>query len=257
MKITVITAAYNSEATVGEAIASVAAQTYPEIEHLIIEGNSNDGTLQAIESVRHRRMRLISEPDDGIYDALNKGIQNATGDLIGFVHSDDVLAHDGVLSRIAAEFDDPEVEAVFGDLAYVSKSDTTRVVRHWAAGSFHPRRLKYGWMPPHPTLYLRREVYERLGQFNTTMRIAADYDYDYDFILRFFTRETGKSAHIPEVLYKMRMGGVSNRNWPMIRQKMKEDMLAIHSNGVGSILTLALKSLSKVRQFIGARSGAL
>jgi len=148
VKITVITTAYNSEATVGEAIASVAAQTYPEIEHLIIEGNSNDGTLKAIESVRHRRMKLISEPDDGIYDALNKGIQNATGDLIGFVHSDDVLAHDGVLSRIAAEFDDPEVEAVFGDLVYVSKSDTTRVVRHWAAGSFHPRRLKYGWMPP-------------------------------------------------------------------------------------------------------------
>lgn len=253
MKITVITAAYNSEATVGEAIASVAAQTYPEIEHLVIEGNSNDGTLNAIESFRHRRMKLISEPDDGIYDALNKGIQNATGDLIGFVHSDDVLAHDGVLSRIAAEFDDPEVEAVFGDLVYVSKSDTTRVVRHWAAGSFHPRRLKYGWMPPHPTLYLRREVYERLGHFNKTMRIAADYD----FILRYFTQATGKSVHIPEVLYKMRMGGVSNRNLPMIRQKMKEDMQAIRSNGVGGTQTLALKSLSKVRQFIGARSGAL
>ena len=253
MKITVITAAYNSEATVGEAIASVAAQTYPEVEHLIIEGNSNDGTLKAIESVRHRRMKLISEPDDGIYDALNKGIQNATGDLIGFVHSDDVLAHGGVLSRIAAEFDDPEVEAVFGDLVYVSKSDTTRVVRHWAAGSFHPRRLKYGWMPPHPTLYLRREVYERLGRFNKTMRIAADYD----FILRYFTQATGKSAHIPEVLYKMRMGGVSNRNWPMIRQKMKEDMQAIRSNSVGGRHTLALKSLSKVRQLIGARSGAL
>ena len=246
MKISVITAAYKSEATVGEAIASVAAQTHPDLEHLVIEGNSEDGTFDAIERSAHDRMRLISEPDEGIYDALNKGVQNATGDVIGFIHSDDFLAHDGVLARIAAAFDDPAVEAVFSDLVYVSQADTSRVIRHWSTGPFHPRRLKYGWMPAHPTLYLRREIYERLGSYDQNFGISADYD----FILRYFSQATGKSVYIPEVLYKMRVGGVSNRNWPKIRQKMKEDMLAIRRNRVGGLHTLALKNLSKVGQFL-------
>lgn len=146
MKISVITAAYNSEATVGEAITSVAAQTHPDVEHLVIEGNSEDGTLEAIERAGHDRMRLLSEPDDGIYDALNKGVRNATGDVVGFIHSDDFLAHDEVLARIASAFEDPAVEAVFSDLVYVSQADTSRVIRHWSTGAFHPRRLKYGWM---------------------------------------------------------------------------------------------------------------
>lgn len=246
MKISVITAAYKSEATVGEAIASVAAQTHPDLEHLVIEGNSEDGTFDAIERSAHDRMLLISEPDEGIYDALNKGVQNATGDVIGFIHSDDFLAHDGVLARIAAAFDDPAVEAVFSDLVYVSQADTSRVIRHWSTGPFHPRRLKYGWMPAHPTLYLRREIYERLGSYDQNFGISADYD----FILRYFSQATGKSVYIPEVLYKMRVGGVSNRNWPKIRQKMEEDMLAIRRNRVGGLHTLALKNLSKVGQFL-------
>ena len=147
MKFSIITAAWNSEATVGEAIASVAAQTYPNVEHLVIEGKSDDESLTAIERAAHDRMRVISEPDKGIYDALNKGIRNATGDVIGFLHSDDFLAHDGVLARIAAAFEDPAVEAVFSDLVYVSQADTSRVIRHWSTGPFHPQRLKYGWIP--------------------------------------------------------------------------------------------------------------
>lgn len=246
MKISVITAAYKSKATVGEAIASVAAQTYPDVEHLVVEGNSDDGTFDAIERAGHDRMRLISEPDDGIYDALNKGVRNATGDVVGFIHSDDFLANDGVLSRIASAFEDPAVEAVFSDLVYVSQADTSRVIRHWSTGAFHPRRLKYGWMPAHPTLYLRREVYERFGDYDINFGISADYD----FVLRYFSQATGKSVYIPEVLYKMRVGGVSNRNWAKIRQKMKEDMLAIRRNRVGGLYTLAFKNLSKVGQFL-------
>lgn len=245
MKISVITAVYNSEATVGEAIASVAAQTHPELEHVIVEGKSKDGSLAAIERATHDRMQLISEPDRGIYDALNKGIQHATGDIIGFLHSDDFLAHKKVLARIAANFEDPTVEAVFSDLDYVSQIDTSRVIRHWSTGPFHPRRLKYGWMPAHPTLYLRREVYERLGTYDINFGIAADYD----FILRYFSQTTEKSVYIPEVLYKMRLGGVSNRNWAKIRQKMDEDLHAIRRNHVGGLHTLALKNLSKVGQF--------
>lgn len=146
--------------------------------------------MAAIERAGHDRMRLISEPDKGIYDALNKGVRNASGDVLGFIHSDDFLAHDGVLSRIAAAFEDPAVEAVFSDLDYVAQADTSRVIRHWSTGAFHPRRLTYGWMPAHPTPYLRREVYERFGDYDINFGIAADYD----FILRYFSQATGKSV---------------------------------------------------------------
>lgn len=246
MKISVITAVYDAEATVGKAIASVAAQTHADVDHVVIEGNSTDGSLDAIRRATHDRMTLVSEPDDGIYDALNKGIARATGDVIGFVHSDDFLPHDGVLARIAAAFSDPAVDAVFGDLDYVSKSDPARVIRHWTTGPFHPRRLKYGWMPAHPTLYLRRAVYDRLGGFDTSFGISADYD----FILRHFSHSKGGAIHLPEVLYKMRLGGVSNRDWARIRQKMTEDYRAVRGNRVGGVTTVALKSLSKLGQFI-------
>jgi len=247
LKISVVTAVYQSEATVGEAIASVARQTHLDLEHVIVEGKSTDGSLAAINRAAHDRMLLISEPDNGIYDALNKGIRHATGDVIGFIHSDDFFAHDSVLARIAAAFEDPAVEAVFSDLDYVSQADTSRVVRHWSTGPFKPLRLKRGWMPAHPTLYLRREVYERFGGYDTNFAISADYD----FILRYFSQTTGKSVYIPEVLYKMRLGGVSNRNWAKIRQKMQEDLLAIRRNRVGDVQTLALKNLSKLGQFLG------
>ncbi len=180
MKISIITAVYNSESTVGEAIASVAKQTHPDLEHLVIEGQSKDESIAAIERAGHTRMRLISEPDRGIYDALNKGIRHATGEIVGFVHSDDFLADDAVLDRIAAAFGDPAVEAVFSDLDYVSQSDTTRIIRHWSTGPYQPLRLKFGWMPAHPTLYLRREAYERVGLYDTALNISADYE----FILR-------------------------------------------------------------------------
>ena len=246
MKISVITAVYNSEETVGQAIETVASQTYQDVEHLVIEGKSSDKSLAEIERAGHPRMRVISEPDEGIYDALNKGLRNASGDVVGFVHSDDFFAHNGVLGRIAEEFEDPAVEAVFGDLDYVAKDDTSRVIRHWSTGPFTPQKLKRGWMPAHPTLYLRREVYERFGDYDISFSIAADYD----FILRYFTQATGKSVYIPEVLYKMRIGGVSNRKWDSFRQKTKEDMLAIRRNRVGGPPTLAFKNLSKVGQFL-------
>ncbi|OOY11967.1 glycosyl transferase [Thioclava marina] len=246
MKISVITAVYNSQETVGEAIESVGRQTHPELEHLIIEGKSKDGSLAAIERASHDRMFLVSERDKGIYDALNKGVAQASGDIVGFVHSDDFLAHDNVLTRIAAAFEDPQVEAVFSNLDYVSQADTTKVVRHWATGPYSAAKLKRGWMPAHPTLYLRRSVYERLGGFDTSFRIAADYD----FILRYFSQATGGSVYVPEVLYKMRLGGVSNRNLARIREKMGEDWRAIRRNKVGGVMTLANKNLSKLGQFV-------
>lgn len=246
MKISVITAVYNSEATVAEAIASVASQTHPNVEHLVIEGKSKDGSLAAIEAAAHDRMMLFSEPDKGIYDALNKGISRATGEVVGFLHSDDFLAHPDVLARIAEEFEDSTVEAVFSDLDYVAQSDTSRIVRRWATGPFVPARLKLGWMPAHPTLYLRRSVYERIGAFDTGFQIAADYD----FILRYFSQTSARSVYIPEVFYKMRLGGESNRDFGRIKHKSLEDYRAIRGNGVGGPMTLAIKNLSKLSQFL-------
>lgn len=246
MKITVITAVYNSEATVAQAIASVAAQTYPDVEHLVIEGKSKDGSIAAIETAAHDQMILVSEPDKGIYDALNKGISRATGDVVGFLHSDDFLAHSAVLARIAAEFADPAVEAVFSNLDYVSQSETSRIVRRWATGPFALERLRRGWMPAHPTLYLRRSVYERIGMFDTDFQIAADYD----FILRYFSQTSARSVYIPEVHYKMRLGGESNRDFGRIKRKSLEDYRAIRRNGVGGPITLIVKNLSKLGQFL-------
>jgi len=235
-----------------EAIDSVARQTYSNFQHIIVEGRSSDGSLAAIERAAHDRMELISEPDKGIYDALNKGIARSSGGIIGFVHSDDLLAHDEVLDRIAGAFADPTVEAVFSDLDYVSAVDTSRVIRHWSTGPFHPQRLKRGWMPPHPTLYLRRHIYERFGTFDLSFAIAADYD----FILRFFSKTQGQSVYIPEVLYKMRVGGVSNRSLSKIKQKMVEDYRATRRNHVGGIPTLTLKNVSKLGQFIARQRRA-
>lgn len=246
MKISVVTAVYQSEDTVADALSSVARQTYQDLEHVIVEGASPDGSLAVIERAAHDRMRLFSEPDGGIYDALNKGIRLATGDVLGFLHSDDFFAHSDALSRIANAFADPEVEAVFSDLDYVAREDTSRIIRHWNTGPFHPDRLKAGWMPAHPTLYLRRGVYDRIGGFDDSFRIAADYD----FILRYFSQIEAKTVYIPEVLYKMRMGGESNRNLGRIIQKMREDYRAIRRNNMGGVATLAMKNVSKLGQFV-------
>jgi glycosyltransferase len=249
MKISVITAVYNSAATVSGAIASVASQTHPDVEHVVVEGLSSDGSLAAIKAAQHDRMVLISEADKGIYDALNKGIRAASGDIVGFVHADDFLAHPNALARVAEAFEDPEINGVYADLDYVSQSDETKIIRAWRTGAYSAQRLRRGWMPAHPTLYLRKSVYNALGAYDTGLKIAADYD----FVLRYFTSGTAHTVHIPEVLYKMRLGGVSNRNLAKVMQKMKEDYGAISRNRVGGLGTLAIKNLSKLGQFTAAR----
>lgn len=244
--ISIITAVYNSELTVAESIQSVTTQDYASVEHIVVEGQSMDRSLEAIKSVKHPRLKLISEEDEGIYDALNKGIAHSSGNIIGFVHSDDLLANERVLSTIADSFKDPSVEAVFSDLIYVSKSDVSSVIRYWSSGNFHNKRLKQGWMPPHPTLYLRKETYDRIGTFDTRFGISADYD----FILRLFNRSIGKIVYIPEVTYKMRVGGVSNKSITNIYKKMYQDYQVLRNNRVGGLGVLAMKNIIKIRQFI-------
>lgn len=246
MKISVITAVYNANETVSDAIESLVGQTYSDVELIVIDGHSTDGTREVLEGWRDHLGVLISEPDGGIYDALNKGLARATGEVVGFLHADDLLADDRVLARIAEAFADPAVDAVYGDLVYVSKAEPSRVIRYWQAGDFSPRRLRRGWMPPHPTFYARREVYERLGYFDTSFRIAADYDC----MLRFLGLGNIRCRYIPEVLVKMRIGGESNRSLRNILRKSGEDYRALQQNHAGGIVTLAWKNLSKIPQFI-------
>ncbi len=247
MKISVITATYNAQASVAEALESVLSQSHPDVELIVIDGDSKDFTMRVLE--RYAINQLVSEPDNGIYDALNKGIKRATGDVVGFLHADDLFACIDVLANVAKAFENPEVDAVYGDLEYVSKENTKRVVRVWDSGIFSLKKLKRGWMPPHPTLYLRRAWYERLGAFDTQYRIAADYD----FMLRFLSQPNIKVVYLPDVFVKMRVGGESNKSLKNLIQKSKEDYLALRANGVGGLLTLLCKNVSKIPQFVKAR----
>lgn len=245
MKISVITSTWNCAATLGGCLASVAGQSYPDREHLVIDGASVDGTLAVLQAHRTDLALLLSEPDLGIYDALNKGIARSSGEVVGLLHADDLFADPEVLARVAEAFADPAVDAVYGDLVYVAKEDTGRVIRHWRAGEFMPGRLRWGWMPPHPTLYLRRALYERHGGFDLQYRIAADYD----LMLRVLTRLTGRVVYLPEVLVRMRVGGSSNRSLQDILRKSHEDYRVLKANRMGGVGALAWKNLSKVRQF--------
>lgn len=246
LKISIITAVFNREATIGQAIGSVRTQTWPNVEHIVIDGGSRDGTLAAIKRVGHKGMRVVSEPDHGIYDALNKGISLASGDVVGLVHSDDFLAHERVLEKVVVAFSTPGVLAAYGDLDYVSTADATRVVRRWRSGAYSDSKLRWGWMPPHPALFLRRELFARHGAYDTSYRIAADYDA----ILRYFSRENLNAVYIPEVLVKMRLGGASNRSLSALLRKSREDYMALRSNRVGGLGALAMKNVGKLAQFL-------
>ena len=248
IKISVITAVFNSRETISAALDSVLGQSGANVELVVIDGGSTDGTLEILRSYADRLSVLVSEPDGGIYDALNKGIQRSSGDVLGFLHSDDLFADAGVLSRIAAAFADPGVGAVYGDLLYVRKDNPDQAVRYWRSGAFSDRRLGWGWMPPHPTLYVRRDLYERHGLFDTSFRIAADYD----FVLRLLGKGRVGVHYLPEVLVKMRMGGVSNRSLRNLLRKSSEDLKALKKNNVGGWGALIWKNLSKLPQFLSA-----
>jgi glycosyltransferase involved in cell wall biosynthesis len=243
--ISVVTAVYNRKDTVAQALDSVLAQTYASVEPVVIDGASTDGTVEVLGRYRSRIPVLVSEPDAGIYDALNKGILLSHGDVVGFLHADDLFAHDAVLERIAAAFENSGADAVYGDLVYVDKEDPNRIVRYWKAGGFNPTKLRQGWMPPHPTFYVKRSVYERLGLFDTRYRIAADYDS----VVRFLLLGGIQVAYVPEVLVRMRVGGVSNRSLSTIVRKSREDHDILRRHGVGGLPTLLRKNLGKVGQF--------
>ena len=245
MKISIITITFNSAKTLNRALESVQSQTYKDIEHVIVDGASKDGTREQIETYAkaHKNVRWVSEPDDGIYNAINKGIKMATGDVIGFLHSDDVFNSADSIEQIAEAFGIEKADVVYGDLQYC-KGD--KVVRRWHSNIFNPQSLKYGWMPPHPTVYVRREVYEQMGLYDDWFRISADYD----MMLRIF-KASYKTHYIPSVLVSMETGGASNKDTKARLSKTQEDYLVLKKNHVGAgLFTVACKQLRKIKQFI-------
>lgn len=247
MKISIITATCNSEQSIHSALNSISTQTYKNVELVVIDGASKDNTVSKIKETFTGYLKIISEKDNGIYDALNKGIAKAKGDVIGFVHSDDFLASKEILSKITHIFQDEKVDGVYGDLQYVNKKDTSKVIRYWKSEAFKPELLKKGWMPAHPTLFLKKEVYEKHGLFNLNYNIAADYD----LMLRIFSDPTLKFKYLPEVITKMRVGGASNRSLKNIKLKSQEDLKALRANGIKYPMKVLLqKNLSKLNQFV-------
>lgn len=245
MKISIITITFNSAKSLPRSLESVRSQNYDEIEHIIVDGASTDGTKELIETyaAEHKNVRWISEPDKGIYNAINKGIRMATGDIIGFLHSDDVFYSADSIGKIAQYFEDESVDVVYGDLQYCKEG---KIVRQWKSNAFHPRSLKYGWMPPHPTVYVRKKVYQQVGDYDEWFRISADFD----MMIRIF-KAGYKSVYIPEVLVCMEAGGASNKNHQARLSKTQEDYIVLKKNHVGAgYLTVACKQLRKVRQFI-------
>lgn len=249
MKISLITVTFNRAEFLKSALDSIANQDLSTLEHIVIDGGSTDDTLDIIEHFRPNISKFVSEPDTGPYDAINKGLNIATGDVIGFLHADDFFAHQGVIADIAKVFaETPSLDAVYGDLQYVGREDVTRVVRHWRSQPFEQRLLRRGWMPPHPTLYVRREWYRRLGGFDTSYRIAADYR----FILNLFSQPGLRSRYLPKVMIKMRVGGVSNRSASSLIQKSSEDWRALRESGFSApraLVALGFKNMTKLSQF--------
>lgn len=246
MKLSIITVSYNSASTIRDTIESVLNQSYKDVEFIIIDGQSKDDTVAIVQSYGNRISKFISEKDKGLYDAMNKGIRLATGDVIGILNSDDFYAGEHVLSKIASLFQ-PEIEGVYADLVYVSPNDTTRIVRTWKSGLYKEGDFLKGWMPPHPTFFVRKTVYEKYGVFTDKLKSAADYE----LMLRFIHGHKIKIAYLPEVTIHMRAGGKSNASVKNRIRANKEDRLAWKMNNLKpGVFTFIRKPLSKLTQFL-------
>ena len=246
MKVSVITATFNSAATLTDTLSSVRDQTYPLVEHLIIDGGSKDNTMEIVAGFPHIK-QICSEKDRGIYDAMNKGVKRATGDIVGILNSDDFYASENVLREVVDTFEQSGCDAVYGDLQYVDKDDVSKVVRYWRSGPYQQGAFKWGWMPPHPSFFVRHTLYDRCGLFNLDMKTAADYE----LMLRMIHKEGASLQYLPNVLVKMRTGGASNSSLASRLKANADDRKAWDVNGLKPYwFTMYLKPIRKITQFI-------
>ena len=249
MKVSIITVTFNSVSVINDCLESISSQEYNNIQHIVIDGASTDGTLSILKSKHSQINTLISKPDNGIYDAMNKGIRIATGDIIGFLNSDDFYANNKVISKVVSEFErDSLLDACYSDLIYTKKNDTSQNVRYWKSNKFTVGLFSKGWCPPHPTFFVRRSVYERLGIFDLNYQIASDVD----LMMRFLEIHKIKSKYIPEVWVKMRMGGTTNKNLKNIWLQNKEIIHSFNKNNlsVNLLKFLVFKIISRALQFL-------
>ncbi len=248
MKISIITIAFNSEETIEDTIKSVVAQDYKDVEYIIIDGGSTDGTLQIVDKYKDNIAKVISEPDKGIYDAMNKGVRASMGELVGILNSDDFYASNTVLSEIADAIGDKD--AIYADLVYVDRENTEKVVRYWKAGAYKEDCFFKGWMPPHPTFFIRKRLYDKYGDYNLKLKSAADYE----LMLRMLHKHKISVTYLPKVITKMRVGGQSNVTLKNRLKANKEDRMAWELNGLEpKFYSLYLKPARKITQFLKTR----
>lgn len=248
MKVSIITSCYNRKETIRGAIESVLAQDYPEIEYIIIDGSSKDGSLDVINEYKDRISNIISEPDHGMYEAINKGIRMATGDIIGLVHSDDFLYDNRVISDVVKRMSDTEADFLYGDGVYVNCNDTSKLVRNWIGGPYHRWKVGLGWLPLHPTCYIMRDVMMREGLYDESYKIAADSD----LLFRYLYLSDLKVTYLKRRIIRMRMGGLSTDSEKR-RQMFEEDLRMYRSHGRWGYPSKLLKMAWKVPQFIEAK----
>lgn len=246
MKVSIITVAYNSDQTIEDTIKSVLSQDFSEIEYIIIDGGSTDRTIDIINRFKDKIATIVSEPDQGIYDGMNKGVALATGDIVGILNSDDFYSNNGVISSVVSQFKDG-VDAVYADLVYVDQLQIEKIIRKWISGEYVHGAFKKGWMPPHPTLFVKNEIYKNYGSYSLELKSAADYE----FMLRVIHKHKINLNYLPEIILQMRAGGVSNASFKNRINANKEDRLAWKMNGLKpGKLTFIRKPLSKIKQFI-------
>ena len=245
MKISIITATYNSAATIRDTLESVKNQTYTDIEHIIIDGASKDNTLAIVAEYPHIA-KVISEKDKGIYDAMNKGIILATGEIIGILNSDDFYSNNGIIEKVTRLLVSSNVDTVYSDLDFVNEKDIQKIERKWKSVEFRKQHFLFGFMPPHPTFFVRKEIYQTFGLFNISFRIAADYE----IMLRFLFKNNVSSCYIPETTILMRNGGESTKNFRSRIIAFQEDRLAWKVNNLKPyFFTIFLKRFLKIKQF--------
>ncbi|WP_443945491.1 glycosyltransferase family 2 protein [Pedobacter sp. AW1-32] len=248
MKISIITVVYNNEKTVHTAIESVLSQSYADVEYIVIDGKSTDDTLAIVNRYAKSIDKIQSEPDKGIYDAMNKGISLCTGDVIGILNSDDVYADKFVLENVMKAFqNDHELDMVYGDLVYVKADDVDKIVRRWKSTAYYKRFFEDGHVPPHPSLFIKKTAYQQVGFFNTEMKLAADYD----FMLRLFKLFGFKSAYLNCLFVKMRLGGATNASLKNIVNGNLEILQSWKNNGLEAPFLLMPKRIFKrLTQFL-------
>jgi len=245
MKISVVTVCRNSAATIRDTLSSVRDQTHPAVEHIVVDGASTDGTPDIVREYGHVA-RFVSEPDRGLYDAMNKGIRLATGDVVGILNSDDFYTGPHALAQVASALETYGADALYADLNYVHPRPPHRTIRSWRSGPYRREHFRFGWMPPHPTFFVRREHYEALGGYDPRFRLAADYE----LMLRFLYKHHLSACYLPEVLVQMRTGGISNASLRGRWHANREDRRAWLHNGLRpAFFTLWLKPIRKIPQF--------